>query len=62
MSKIITITVQEDDKTMAQKANVERDARRDILVYIMSNSDITVRQDQIDRYQKEYEEKYFAFE
>lgn len=56
-----TITVPEEIRDLAQKANVERDARRDILLYIMQN-DMNIPQERIDRYQKEYDEKYLAFE
>ena len=62
MNKIIKITVPEEVRDMAQKANVERDARRDILTYIMANTDIKVSDERISQYQKEYDEKYFAFE
>ena len=58
---IKTITVPEEIRDLAQKANVERDARRDILLYIMQN-DVNIPQERIDRYQKEYDEKYLAFE
>lgn len=59
MTKIITVP--EEIRDLAQKANVERDARRDILLYIMQN-DVNIPQERIDRYQKEYDEKYLAFE
>ena len=58
---IKTITVPEEIRDRAQKANVERDARRDILLYIMQN-DINIPEERIARYQKEYDEKYFEFE
>ncbi len=55
------ITIPEELRTCTQRANVERDARRDILLYIMQN-DVNIPQERIDRYQKEYDEKYLAFE
>ena len=58
---IKTITIPEELRTLAQKANVERDARRDILLYIMQNN-VNIPQEQIEKYQKEYDEKFFAFE
>ena len=58
---IKTITVPEEIRDLAQKANVERDARRDILLYIMQNN-IDIPEERITRYQKEYDEKYLAFE
>ena len=60
--KTIEITVPEYIRDQAQKANVERDSRRDILTYIMSHSDIDIPEERFIRYQKEYDEKYLAFE
>lgn len=62
MSKTIKITVPEEVRDIAQKANIERDARRDILTYIMANTDISIPEERIAQYQKEYDEKYLAFE
>lgn len=59
MIKIITVPVELRDR--AQKANVERDARRDILLYIMQNN-VNIPEERIARYQKEYEEKYLEFD
>ena len=58
---IKTITIPEAIRDRAQKANIERDARRDILLYIMQN-DVNVPEERITRYQKEYDEKYLAFD
>lgn len=60
--KTIEITVPEEIRDMAQKANVERDSHRDILTYIMSHPDINISEERFARYQQEYDEKYFAFE
>jgi len=60
--RTIEITVPQEIRDMVQKANIERDSRRDILTYIMSHSDINISDERIARYQKEYDEKYFAFE
>ena len=59
MIKTITIPAELRDKT--QRANVERDSRRDILLYIMENN-LNVSEERIVNYQKEYDEKYFEFE
>ena len=59
MIKTITIPTELRDKT--QRANVERDSRRDILLYIMENN-LNVSEERIANYQKEYDEKYFEFE
>ena len=60
MTKVITVP--EEIRDLAQKANVERDARRDILTYIIGNSEINISPESFDKYQKEYDEKYLAFE
>lgn len=60
--KTIEIIVPEEIRDMVQKANVERDSRRDILTYIMANTDIKVPEERIIQYQKEYDEKYLAFD
>ena len=59
MVKIITIPEEIRDK--AQKANVERDSRRDILLYIMENN-LNIPEERINRYQQEYDAKYLEFE
>lgn len=58
---IKTIIIPENIRDMAQKANVERDARRDILIYIMQNN-LNISEERIANYQKEYDKKYFEFE
>lgn len=56
------IIIPEELRTRVQRANVERDSRRDILLYIMSHDDIDISEERIARYQKEYDEKYLEFE
>lgn len=56
-----TITIPEEIRDKAQKANVERDSRRDILLYIMENN-LNIPEERINRYQQEYDEKYLEFE
>ena len=58
---IKTITIPEELRNQAQRANVERDSRRDILIYIMENN-LNISKERIANYQKEYDEKYFEFE
>lgn len=60
MTKVITVP--EEIRDLVQKTNVERDARRDILVFLMENSDVNIPPERFDKYQKEYDEKYLAFE
>lgn len=58
---IKTITIPEELRNRIQRANVERDSRRDILLYIMQNN-LNIPEERIKQYQKEYDEKYFEFE
>ena len=58
---IKTITIPGELRDRAQRANIERDSRRDILLYIMENN-LNVSEERIANYQKEYDEKYFEFE
>ena len=60
MEKIITIP--EERTIEVQKADVERSARRDIIVYLMEHPEINVDENRRSEYQKEYDEKYLAFE
>ena len=60
MEKIITIP--EERTVEVQKADVERSARRDIIVYLMEHPEINVDENRRAEYQKEYDEKYLAFE
>ena len=58
---IKTITIPEELRTKVQRANVERDSRRDILLYIMQNN-IEIPEERMQKYQKEYDEKFLEFE
>lgn len=58
---IKTITIPEELRNQAQRANIERDSRRDILLYIMQNN-LDIPEERIARYQKEYDDRYFEFE
>ena len=60
MTKVITVP--EEIRNMVQKANIERDSRRDILVFIMGREDIDISPERFAQYQKEYDEKYLVFE
>ena len=54
-------TIPEDIRNITQRANIERDACRDIIVYIMSNK-VDIPKERFDEYQKDYDEKFMAFE
>ena len=60
-NKVLTIEIPEEATVIVQKYDVERSSRRDIILYIMQNN-INIPEDRFERYQKEYDEKYFAFE
>lgn len=58
----ITVMVSEEDRNTVQRADIERSSRRDILVYLMQHPEVEISEEQKQAYQKEYDEKYFAFE
>ena len=57
----IVIEVPEEVAILVQKYDTERSSRRDIIMRILEK-DIDVPQERFDRYQKEFDEKFFAFE
>lgn len=59
--KTMTIEIPENVTNMVQRFDIERSSRRDIIINIMQNN-YDIPADRFDRYQKEYDEKYFAFE
>lgn len=59
--KILTVEIPEEIVATVQKYDIERCARRDIIVYIMENN-TNVSPERFAQYQKEYDDKYFAFE
>lgn len=62
MENSITITVSEEIRNKVQKADLERSSRRDILIYLMQHPEIEVSKQRKQEYQKEYDDKYLAFE
>lgn len=58
---MVTITVPEEIKNTTQRADIECSARRDIITYIMEKN-LAVPAERFAEYQKDYEDKYFAFE
>lgn len=59
--KTIIIEVPEDVKNTTQRADIECSARRDIITYILEKN-IAVPAERMAAYQKDYDDKYFAFE
>ena len=57
----IVIEIPEEITTLVQKYDTERSARRDIIIRILEK-DIDIPQERFDKYQKEFDEKYFSFE
>lgn len=60
MTKVITVP--EEVRNAIQRVNLERDSRRDVLIFIMEHEDINISPERFAQYQKEYDEKYLAFE
>ena len=58
----ITVIVSEEDRNTVQRADIERSSRRDILIYLMQHPEVDISEERKQEYQKEYDEKYFAFE
>lgn len=58
---MVTITVPEEVKNATQRADIECSARRDIITHIMEKN-IAVPAERFAEYQKEYDDKFFAFE
>lgn len=58
---MVTITVPEEIKNATQRADVECSARRDIITYIMEKN-LAVPAERFAEYQKEYDDKFLAFE
>ena len=59
--KTITIEIPEDVKNKVQRADIECSARRSIITAILEQ-DLTIPTERFNAYQKEYEDKFFAFE
>lgn len=55
------VTVPEEVKLEVQRADLECAARRDIITYIMEKN-MAIPFDRMQAYQKEYNDKFFAFE
>lgn len=58
---MVTITVPEEIKNATQRADIECAARRDIITHIMEQN-IAVPAERFAAYQKDYDDKFFAFE
>lgn len=61
MTKTIVITVPEEVRNEVQRCDIERSSRRDIIAYILSGT-VNVSEERFAQYQKEYDEKFAAFE
>ena len=59
---IINVTIPESIKNLAQKFDIEKNSRQDIIFNILFNKNINISKERFDEYQKDYENKYFAFE
>lgn len=59
--KTITIEVPEEVKNRVQRADIEQSAHKEIIATILERN-LNIPADRMDAYQKEYENKFFAFE
>jgi hypothetical protein len=59
--KTITIEVPEEVKNRVQRADVEQSAHKEIIATILERN-LNIPADRMAAYQKEYENKFFAFE
>ena len=59
MTKVISVP--ENIRDMVQKANVECDSRKSIILAILENN-LNISDERLKKYQEEYDEKFFAFE
>ena len=58
----ITITIPEELRNRVQRADIERSARRDIIIYLMQHPEVEVSEERRLAYQKEYDDKFFEVE
>lgn len=58
----ITITIPEELRNRVQRADIERSARRDIIIYLMQHPEVEISEERRLAYQKEYDDKFFEFE
>ena len=61
MNNIIEIRIPENLRNDIQRADMEYQSRRNILIYIMQN-DIAISQERINNYQVECDNKFIIFE
>lgn len=59
--KTITVEVPEEVKNKVQYADIECSARRSIITTILEQN-LTIPAERFNAYQKEYDNKFFAFE
>ena len=59
--KTVTIKIPEDVKNQVQRADIECSARRSIITTILEQ-DLIIPEERFKAYQKDYDEKFFAFE
>ena len=62
MDNIVYIQIPEEVRNDIQKADIEQSSRRNIITYLLGHDDIEISESRFAKYQKEYDEKLFAFE
>ena len=58
----IIVTIPEELRNKVQRADIERSARRDIIIYLMQHPEVEISEERRLAYQKEYDDKFFEFE
>ena len=58
----IIVTIPEELRNRVQRADIERSARRDIIIYLMQHPEVEISEERRLAYQKEYDDKFFEFE
>lgn len=58
---MVNITVPDEVRIATQRADIECSARRDIITHILEKN-IQIPAERFEAYQKEYDDKFFAFE
>lgn len=58
---MITIEIPKEIVIKVQRADIEQSARKEIIAYILEKN-LDISSERFEQYQKEYDDKFFAFE
>ena len=59
---VLQIEIPEEITLMAQKYDLEASTRKEIIIYLLSHTDIDINEERFAQYQADYDEKKFSFE